>query len=154
MQFNGIAFQYVQLKIHKYSTYFSQDLIDQLKRVHFVWSWFSLFCTECLVLCAWRGSSGTKMLQYRMAENFRGRKLSWISRLCGYSQRFSPWNLGMCLSFGAARASNPRKFLHENRTFYQFAKVFSLKIFPLYGRLMMFCALKGCSDYSLTNTLL
>ena len=31
---------------------------------------------------------------YRIAENFRGRKLSRISRFCGYTRKFSPWNLG------------------------------------------------------------
>jgi len=31
---------------------------------------------------------------YCIAENFRGRKLSRISWFCGYSRKFSPWNLG------------------------------------------------------------
>ena len=31
---------------------------------------------------------------YRTAENFRGRKLSRISWFCGYTQKFSPQNLG------------------------------------------------------------
>ena len=31
---------------------------------------------------------------YRIAENFWGRKLSRISWFCGYTQKFSPWNVG------------------------------------------------------------
>ena len=31
---------------------------------------------------------------YRIAENFRGRKLLQISRFCGYTRKFSPQNLG------------------------------------------------------------
>jgi len=51
--------------------------------------------------------------EYHIAGNFRGRKLSWISRFCGYSRKFSPRKL----------------------YFHQFAKVFSLESFPLYGTL-------------------
>ena len=37
------------------------------------------------------------------------------------------------MSFGAKRASTPRKVFSENHVFHQFAKVFSLKSFPLYS---------------------
>ena len=36
----------------------------------------------------------TQATKYRIAENFRGRKLSRISRFCGDSRKFSPRNLG------------------------------------------------------------
>ena len=36
-------------------------------------------------------------------------------------------------SFGTAKMSNPRKFYPQKSYFHQFAKVFSLKSFPLYG---------------------
>ena len=36
-------------------------------------------------------------------------------------------------SFGTAKASNPRKFSPRKSYFHQFAKVFSLESFPLYG---------------------
>ena len=38
---------------------------------------------------------------------------------------------GDVASFGAAEASNLRKFLHKNRIFHQFAKVFFFESFPL-----------------------
>ena len=37
------------------------------------------------------------------------------------------------VSFGVAKASNPRKFSLQKSNYYQFAKVFSLESFPLYG---------------------
>ena len=39
-----------------------------------------------------------------------GRKLLQISRFCGYSRKFSLWNLGGVVSFGTAQVSNPLKF--------------------------------------------
>ena len=36
-------------------------------------------------------------------------------------------------SFGVAKTSNPRKFYPQKSYFHQFAKVFSLESFPLYG---------------------
>ena len=51
---------------------------------------------------------------YHIEENFWGRKLSWISRFCGYTRKFSPWNLG-------------RGVLWHGQS-EQSAKVFSVKI--------------------------
>ena len=60
---------------------------------------------------------------YHIAENFRGRKLSRISRFCGYSRKFSLQNLGVwhlwcCKSEQSAKVfsakivlfTNPQKF--------------------------------------------
>ena len=62
--------------------------------------------------------------------NFWGRKLSRISRFCGYSQKFSPWNLGVWCLLAWHERSIHESFLHENRIF---VNVFSFKSFPLYG---------------------
>jgi len=40
---------------------------------------------------------------------------------------------GGVASFGAAKVTIHESFLRKNRIFHQFAKVFSLKSFPLYG---------------------
>ena len=48
-------------------------------------------------------------LSYRIAGNFWGTKLSWISRFYDYSQKFSLQNLGVWHLLAAA-VSNPRKF--------------------------------------------
>ena len=37
------------------------------------------------------------------------------------------------MSFGAAKASNPQNFFHENRIFHQFAKILSHESFLVYG---------------------
>ena len=36
---------------------------------------------------------------YRIAGNFRGRKLSWISRFESHPRKFSPRNLGACRTY-------------------------------------------------------
>ena len=69
-------------------------------------------------------------VNYRIAGNFRERKLSWISRFCGYSRKFSLRNLEAWHPLKQAIREN---FLHENRILHQFARVFFLKSFPLYG---------------------
>ena len=68
-----------------------------------------------------------------IAGNFRGRKLSWISWLCGYLRRFSLWNLGVWHPLVWQKQAICERFLSENRIFHQFVKVFSIKSFPLYG---------------------
>ena len=55
-----------------------------------------------------------------------------ISRFCGYTQKFSPQIRGV-VSFGTAKVSNPQRFPPRKSYFHQFAKVFSLKSFLLYG---------------------
>ena len=75
-------------------------------------------------------------LKYRIAENFRGRKHSQISRFQSHPQKFPPRNLGVLyppmLGFGILRKFSPR-----NGHSYQSVKVFSLKSFPLYGTYIM-----------------
>ena len=51
-------------------------------------------------------------------------KLSWISRFCGYSWKFSSWNLEAWHSFVRQKWAR-----NENRTFHQF----SLGSFPLHS---------------------
>ena len=70
---------------------------------------------------------------YRIVGNFWGRKLSRILRFCGYSRKFSPWNLGVWCPLAWHKQAIRKSFLHENRIFHQFAKAFSLESFPLYG---------------------
>ena len=69
-------------------------------------------------------------VNYRIAGNFRERKLSWISRFCGYSRKFSLRNLE---AWHPLKQAIRESFLHENRILHQFARVFFLKSFPLYG---------------------
>ena len=54
------------------------------------------------------------MTMYRIARNFRGRKLLRISRFCGYSQK---QYLGEWYLWHGKSKPNPQKFLHENCTF-------------------------------------
>ena len=56
---------------------------------------------------------------YRIAENFRERKLSRISRFCSYTQKFSLRNLMGCVIWRGKSE--------------QSAKIFSLKSFLLYA---------------------
>ena len=76
---------------------------------------------------------GTGELIYHIAGNFRGRKLSWISRFESHPQKFSREIWGCATTtydlFQAIRES----FLREILTSYGSAKVFSLESFPLYG---------------------
>ena len=73
-----------------------------------------------------------KTMTYRIAENFQGRKLSRISRFCGYLRKFSLRNLGAWHPLTPYKRVICKSFLRENRIFHQFAKVFFLKSFPLY----------------------
>ena len=41
-------------------------------------------------------------------------------------------------SFGAAKVSNPRSFLHKKSYFHQFVKIFSLESLPLYGTMLSY----------------
>ena len=57
------------------------------------------------------------MLNYRIAGNFWGRKLSQISRIsqfCSYLQKFSPWNLGAWCPLVRHKWAIRESFLHEN----------------------------------------
>ena len=61
---------------------------------------------------------GVRFMWYHIAENFRGKKLPRISRFCGYTRKFSPWNLGCSIIWHCKSE--------------QSVKVFSLESFPLY----------------------
>ena len=69
---------------------------------------------------------------YSTARNFWGRKLSQISRFCGYSWKFSLRHLGRGVLWRSKSKQSAKHFFHENRIFYQFTKVFSLESFLLY----------------------
>ena len=60
-------------------------------------------------------------LRYRIAGNFGGRKLSQISWFCGYSWKFSPWNLRAWCPLAWLKWAICESFLCENRNFHQFA---------------------------------
>ena len=72
--------------------------------------------------------------EYHIAGNFQGRKLSQILQFCGYSQKFSLRNLGAWHPWRGTSRAICESFLLENRSFHQFAKVFSLESFPPYSR--------------------
>ena len=65
---------------------------------------------------------------YRIAENFRGRKISRISRFCCNLWKFCPWNLGVWRPLAWQKQAIRKSFLYENRIFHWSAKVFSTKI--------------------------
>ena len=66
-------------------------------------------------------------------ETLRGRKLSQISRFCGYPQKFSLRNLGAWCPLAWQKRAIHEIFLRENCIYHQFAKVFPLGSFPLYS---------------------
>ena len=75
--------------------------------------------------------SGLGMGLYSTAENFQGRKLSRILRWL-YAKVFSA-KFGVWRPLARQEQAIRESFLRENRIAHQFAKVFSLKSFPLYG---------------------
>ena len=87
-----------------------------------------------------------KNMTYCIAGNFRGRKLAWILWFCGYLQKFSLQNLEVWHLWCCKSKQSVKVFFHENRIFHQFAKVFSLKSFLLYGKLYL------CRDDSWTES--
>ena len=69
---------------------------------------------------------------YRIAGNFRGKKLSRISLFCAYQRKFSQRLFeGSFNTVGTSEQST--KVSLRNSIFHQFAKVFSRKRFLLYG---------------------
>ena len=74
---------------------------------------------------------------YRLAGNFRGRKLSWISRFCSYLRKFSLRNFGACCPLERQKHAIRESFLCDNCIFHQFVKISSLENFPLYGMLFL-----------------
>ena len=51
-------------------------------------------------------------------------KLLWISRFCGCSWKFSSWNLGVWYPL-----ARQKRAIHENHSFHQSTKLFSLEAF-------------------------
>ena len=121
--------------------------------VDFYWSW-QLQCSTSS--CWWHdifGSSGWELVTQTMkmvltilpysAGLFRGRKFSWISRICPSSRRycsriFHARAAPVCACLFRSRGcgwynGNPRKFYSLNNKSQPFAKIFSHKINPLYG---------------------
>ena len=61
----------------------------------------------------------TRYVDYRIVGNFRGRKLSQISRFCGYSRKFSLQNLIFWhFNWWQQLGSTPRKFSTNLRKFF------------------------------------
>ena len=78
-------------------------------------------------------TSSSKLSNYHIAGNFRGRKLSQFSRFCGYLRKFSPRNLGAWCPLARQKQAIRESFLCENHIFHQSVKLFSLESFPLDG---------------------
>ena len=70
---------------------------------------------------------------YRIEGNFRGRKLSRISRFFNHPRNFSPRNSRHATPIMRPVLTFCESFLPEMLLSYQSTKVFSLENFPLYG---------------------
>ena len=70
---------------------------------------------------------------YRIAGNFRGRKLSRISRFLSHPRKFSPQNSRHATPTMRPVLTFRENFLREMLLSYRSAKVFSLENFPPYG---------------------
>ena len=66
--------------------------------------------------------------QHRIVGNFLGRKLSQISRFCGYSRKFMKYR-GV-VSLGTAKVNNPWKFSPQKLYFSPIRKSFLPQKFP------------------------
>ena len=84
----------------------------------------------------WQVEGIRTTVPYRIAGNFWGRKPLQISQFCGCLRKFSPQNLGVWHPLAWHKQAIHESFLCENHIFHQFAKVFSLESFPLYGILL------------------
>ena len=73
-------------------------------------------------------------VMYCIVGNFRGRKLSRISRFYSHMRKFSPRNFGHATLIYAISL-----IFHEMLPSYQSVKVFSLKSFPLCGMCVHVC---------------
>ena len=71
--------------------------------------------------------------KYRIAGNFRGRKLSRISRFFRHPRKFSLRNSRHATPIMRPLLTFRESFLREMLLSYRSAKVFSLENFPLYG---------------------
>ena len=117
--------------------------------------WLPVATTLCDERTAAQSDAAFKMLLHTMhmrtaqciVGNFRGKKLSQISRFCGWLRKFSPQNLGV-VSFGAVQLSNPRKFSRRKSSFHQSTELFSCKGFPLF---IMKLLTRSSTTYSFVN---
>ena len=69
--------------------------------------------------------------------NFRGRKLSRISRFFSHPRKFSPRNSRHATPIMRPILTSRESFLRKMILSYRSAKVFSLENFPLYGNVIM-----------------
>ena len=74
-----------------------------------------------------------EVVGYRIAGNFRGRKLSRISRFFSHPRKFSPRNSRYATPIMRPVLVFRESFLREMLLSYRSVKVFSLENFPLYG---------------------
>ena len=95
--------------------------------------------TKISMQCLWpRPLSWTRIIpyhcrHYRIAGNFRGRKLSRISRFFRHPRKFSPWNSRHATPTMRPVLTFRESFLHEMLLSYRSTKVLSLENFPLYS---------------------
>ena len=73
------------------------------------------------------------LFMYRIAGNFRGRKLSRISRFFRHPRKFSPRNSRHATPIMRPILTFRESFLREMLLSYWSVKIFSLENFPLYG---------------------
>ena len=74
--------------------------------------------------------------KYRIAGNFRGRKLSRISRFFRHPRKFSPRNSRHATPIMRPLLTFRESFLREMLLSHRSSKVFSLENFPLYGNII------------------
>ena len=72
-----------------------------------------------------KNSLGTKLVPYS-GKHLREKTFANFMVLCLFAKVFSA-------KFGCVASFGKESFLHKNRIFHHFAKVFSFKSFPLYG---------------------
>ena len=92
-------------------------------------SWGSITQGAICAIMQHADTQDVVVIDYCIPGNFRAREK--VSRFCGYSQKFSPQNLA---PLALQKRAICESFLRENRVFHQFAKVFSLESFPLFGK--------------------
>ena len=81
--------------------------------------------------------------QYRIVGNFRGRKLSKISRFCGYTRMFSPQNLGRGILWHSKSEQSAKVFSQKSYSL-QICESFLPQKFPT----IQYCSMFQSSDHS------
>ena len=84
-------------------------------------------------------ASTETIVNYRVAENFQGRKLSQILWFCGYTRKLSPQNLGYGILWHGKSEQSTKLFSAKIIFSPIHAKVFYLESFPLYSNMESFC---------------